>query len=138
MRGVQFLTMSLDGRLADVANDIVGTATTGPLAPTRVTPQYPTGGAGVPANSRVQVAWQPFPGAANYLFRVWLVSPHRPVTLTSRTPVTVSTLVYHATTYTWNNAGYPAGSYQYQILPLNERGTALGVWSEPITITVFG
>jgi hypothetical protein len=53
------------------------------------------------------------PRAVNYAFHVWMVSQSGSATITKYTPVTFSTLVYHMTSYTWDDHGFLPGTYQY-------------------------
>ncbi len=117
---------------------VQGTLSTGSLPPTATTvvSRYPTANAGVPANSKVLVGWQPFPGATNYLFHVWVVNTDASATITAKTPLAFSATAYHSTRYTWDDTGFPTGAYQYALLPLDAHGKALAGWSAPTQITI--
>jgi len=104
--------------------------------PLQVVPRYPTSNAGVPANSKVLVGWQPFPGARNYLFHVWVVNIDASATITAKTPLAFSATVYHGAKYTWDDTGFPTGTYQYALLPLDAKSKALAGWSAPTQITI--
>jgi len=116
--------------------DVVATLSIGSLPPTQVVSRFPTGNAGEPANSKVLFGWQPFPRAVNYAFHVWLISQNGSAAITKYTPVTYSTLVYHTTSYTWDDHGFLPGTYQYALLPLDARGKALAGWGTPVQITL--
>jgi len=116
--------------------DIVATLSIGSLPPTQVVPRYPTTGSAVAPESSVPFAWQAFPGATNYLFHIWLVNQSSSIALSKYSQVTFSTLVYHKTSYTWNNHGFLPGVYQYQVLPLDTTGKALASFRTPVQITV--
>ncbi len=100
-------------------------------------PLYPTGGAGLPLGVPVRVAWQPFPHATSYLFHVWMVKQDGSKTITPATPLTLSTLVYNKTIYTWNTRGFLPGTYQYSLLPLDSHGNALFPWSPSVEIHIY-
>jgi len=119
-----------------VTLDIVATLSIGSLPPTAVVSRYPAANAGVPANSKVLVGWNAFPGATNYLFHVWVVNTDASATITAKTPLAFSATVYHSTKYTWDDTGFPTGTYQYALLPLDARGKALAGWSAPTQITI--
>jgi hypothetical protein len=65
-----------------------------------------------------------------------MVSQSGSATITKYTPVTFSTLVYHMTSYTWDDHGFLPGTYQYTLLPLDARGKALAGWSTSVQIAL--
>ncbi len=134
VRGVDYLSL-FEGDCGS-ALDIVATLSIGSLPPTTVVSRYPAVNAGVPANSKVLVGWQPFPGATNYLFHVWVVNMDASATITAKTPLAFSATAYHSTKYTWDDTGFPTGAYQYALLPLDAKGKALAGWSAPMQITI--
>ncbi len=134
VRGVDYLTLSAPGGCGSV--DVVATLSIGSLPPTTVVSRYPTANAGVPANSKVLVGWNAFPGATNYLFHVWVVNTDASATITAKTPLAFSATAYHSTRYTWDDTGFPTGTYQYALLPLDAKGKALAGWSAPTQITI--
>jgi len=139
VQGVAYVVLTKDYKCNDNSNvDSVATLSSGSLPPTQVVPCFPTGNAGEPANSRVRFGWQPFPGAANYAFHIWMISQSGTVAITPSTPVTLSTLVYHKTTYMWDDHGFLPGTYQYALLPLDATGKALAGWGTPVQITIAG
>ena len=134
IHGVAYLLLQESGDCSSNL-DVIGTFTMGSLLSTTVVSRYPTVGAGVPANSKVLVGWQSFPSASNYLFHVWVTSTDASVTLTAKTPLAFSATVYHSISYTWDDTGFPTGTYQYALLPLDAKGKALAGWSAPTQIT---
>jgi hypothetical protein len=110
-----------------------GAATTGKY----VSLLYPTGNAGLPPNSPVRFAWKPFANAHNYLLHIWIVKQSGSVPITPTTRVTLSTLVYGKTTYTWNDRNFPAGTYAYAVLPLDADGNALAPWSPAAQMNIY-
>jgi hypothetical protein len=138
--GVQFLTIEQPTTCSTV--DVQGTLTKGtpltkrPTPMTQVVARYPTGNAGVPAGSKVLFGWQPFPRATNYAIHLWLVGLSGSAVLTRTMPFSFSGSVYHKTSYTWNDAGFPPGTYQYSLLPLDDRGHNLAGWSTPVQFTI--
>ena len=90
----------------------------------------------MPANSKVLVGWNAFPGATSYLFHVWVVGADASATITAKTPLTFATTVYRSTKYTWDDTGFPTGTYQYALLPLDAKGKALAGWGAPTPITI--
>jgi len=136
VRGVDYLSLFGNGNTCDANLDVVATLSIGTLPPTTVVSRYPAANAGVPANSKVLVGWQPFPGASNYLFHVWVVNTDASATITAKTPLAFSATAYHSTKYTWDDTGFPTGAYQYALLPLDAKGKALAGWSAPTQITI--
>jgi len=134
VRGVDYLTLSELGGCDQVY--IVATLSIGSLPPTAVVSRYPAANAGVPANSKVLVGWNAFPGATNYLFHVWVINTDASATITAKTPLAFSATAYHSTKYTWDDTGFPTGAYQYALLPLDAKGKALAGWSAPTQITI--
>jgi hypothetical protein len=138
VRGVDYLSLfsNYSGGCGSWPLDIVATLSIGTLPPTAVVSRYPAANAGVPANSKVLVGWQPFLGATNYLFHVWVVNTDASATITAKTPLAFSATAYHSTKYTWDDTGFPTGAYQYALLPLDAKGKALAGWSAPTQITI--
>ncbi len=136
VRGVDYISLLLGGFGCSFALSTVATLSIGSLPPTTVVSRYPAANAGVPANSKVLVGWQPFPGASNYLFHVWVVNTDASATITAKTPLAFSATAYHSTKYTWDDTGFPIGTYQYALLPLDAKGKALAGWSAPTQITI--
>jgi hypothetical protein len=133
--GIQFLTVGAQETCVGPV-DVQGTLTIGPPAMTQVVPRFPTGNAGVPAESKVLFAWKPFPRATNYAIHIWLVGLSGSAVLTPTTPFSFSGSVYHKTSYTWNDRGFPPGTYQYSLLPLDDSGHNLAGWSTPVQFTI--
>ncbi len=110
VRGVASLSLAYKQYLglADIVADLTPLATPsqGPKSSTQVVSRYPTGNAAVAAESMVPFAWQPFPGAANYVFHVWMVGQGATTNLTPSTPLTFATGVYHTRGTT--TASFPA------------------------------
>jgi hypothetical protein len=139
MRGIQFLTVEVTPGPAWMgcpSIDVQGTLTKGPAPMTQIVPRFPTGNAGVSAGSKVLFAWQPFPRATNYAIHIWLVGLSGSAVLTPTTPFSFSGSVYHKTSYTWNDRGFPPGTYQYSLLPLDDGGHNLAGWSTPVQFTI--
>jgi hypothetical protein len=133
VRGVNFITLRPEG---GSMWDLVAYLSTGTLAPTQVKPLYPIRNTGVPAGSRVLFGWQPFPGAANYIFHIWLVKSSGNQPFTPATPASLSVTIHGKTTYTWDDHGFLPGIYQYDLLPLDSKGTSLAAWSNLQQITL--
>lgn len=75
--------------------DFVATLSIGSPLPTQVVPRYPTGNAGVPAESKVLFGWQPFPYATNYALHIWLTGLSGSITMTNATPLTFAATIHH-------------------------------------------
>jgi hypothetical protein len=144
VRGVRDLLIDPSGDNGHAMADIVASvATDAPAAqpathPGAVTPRYPANGTPVPAGSRVLFTWKPYPGAAIYALHIWLT--HRPGAkpLPAGVPVAASATASGHTSYTWNDRGFPSGTYQCAILPLDATGNAIGTWSQPVQFAIVG
>ncbi len=144
VRGVTVLFLdnksSCNDTQAVVVADLTPSSSSSPSSTPRQFPQvvarYPTNNAGVPANSKVLIGWNSYPGAVNYLFHVWVVSTDPSAIITAKTPLAYSATVYRSTKYTWDDSGFPTGTYQYALLPLNAKGKALAAWSTPTQVTI--
>jgi hypothetical protein len=139
IKGITSLSLATAGSgWFDVVADLTIGSTPTPQAPSgpQVIVRYPTGGAGVAADSKVLFAWQPFPHALNYVLQIWLIRPSGSTMITNRSLVTMTTLIYHATAYTWDNHGFLPGVYQYDLIPLDANGNALAARSNPQQITL--
>jgi hypothetical protein len=110
-------------------------ATPAPTGP-QVIVRYPVGGAGVAAGTKVPFAWQPFAHASSYILQLWLVQQTSNTPINASTPVTLSTLVYHQTSYTWDTTGFLPGVYQYDLIPLDADGNALAPRNNQQQITL--
>jgi len=130
------LSMGANGWFDVVADLTAGTPAPKPPSGPQVIVRYPTGGAGVAANSKVLVAWQPFPHALNYVLQLWLVRQDGGTVVNNKSLVTMTTLIYHSTTYSWDNHGFLPGVYQYDLIPLDANGNALAPRSNPQQITL--
>src|SRR5437764_3973260 len=95
--GVQFLTIQRTDNTSQcsITFDVQGTLTKGPPPINQVVPRFPTGNAGVPADSKALFAWQPFPRATNYAIHIWLVGLSGSAVLTPTTPFSFSGSAYH-------------------------------------------
>jgi hypothetical protein len=137
-RGLTSITLGMGaiGRLDVVAN--LTTSTKAPVAPTgpQVVVRYPVGGAGVAAGTKVPFAWEPFAHASSYVLQLWLVQQTGTTPLSASTPVTLSSLVFHKTSYTWDTTGFLPGVYQYDLIPLDASGNALASRSNQQQITL--
>lgn len=138
IKGMTSLTLSMGetGWFDVVADLTVGATVAQAPAGPQVIVRYPTGGAGVAAESKVLFAWQPFSHALNYVLQIWLLRQTGSTVINNTTTVTMTTLIYHATTYTWDNHGFLPGVYQYDLIPLDANGNALAARSNPQQITL--
>jgi hypothetical protein len=124
------------GRLDVVADLTAGTkAAEAPTGP-QVTVRYPVGGAGVAAGTKVPFAWEPFARASSYVLQLWLIQQTGTTPINASTPVTLSTLLYHKTTYIWDTTDFLPGVYQYDLIPLDAHGNALAPRSNQQQITL--
>jgi len=56
--------------------------------------------------------------------------------ITPTTPVSLSHLVFAHTSYTWNDHGFLPGTYQYDLMPVDQYGNALAGATPPIRFTI--
>lgn len=143
VHGVSRLDLRLEDSSACSNNTevvVVASVDTGtPVQPasSAVVARYPANNAGVASDSKVLFGWDSFPGASNYLFHIWILQRDSSSNITAHTPLTFAATVYHSTTYIWNDVGFPTGTYQYALLPLDARGNVLAAWSKPTTIMII-
>jgi hypothetical protein len=102
----------------------------------QVVPLSPLGNAHLSPNSVVRFAWNPFAGAQGYLLHIWIVKHNGAVAMTATTRLTLSTLVFGQTSYSWNDGGFLAGAYAYSLLPLDANGNPLAKWSPAIQFNI--
>jgi hypothetical protein len=144
VRGVHVIYISIvNNNYHEVVDVVASVATDAPAAqparhPGAVTPLYPASGTPVPAGSKVLFTWKPYPGAAIYALHIWLTHRTGAKPLPAGVPVAASGTVRGRASYTWSDSGFPSGTYQYAILPLDAAGNAIGSWSQPVQIAIVG